>query len=91
MSDIFCCWQFISIVNFEPINFQERQAKAAAQKADFEAQIDDLKEKVNEEQARKEQLLQDKRALDAEVRNKSLTFEEMNNPVKCVLWSVIDG
>ncbi len=46
---------------------QERQAKAAAQKADAEAQIEDMKEKVAEEQARKEQLIQDKKALEAEV------------------------
>merc|ERR1712098_270207 len=50
-------------------SFQERQAKAAAQKADMEVQLADTNEKIKEEQAKKEELIKDKRILEQEASN----------------------
>merc|ERR1712002_705894 len=50
-------------------SFQERQAKAAAQKADMEVQLTDTNAKIKEEQAKKEELIKDKRILEQEASN----------------------
>merc|ERR1711976_438126 len=50
-------------------SYQERQAKAAAQKADMEVQLTDMNEKIKEEQDKKEELIKDKRAIEQEVSN----------------------
>ena len=50
-------------------SFQERQAKAAAQKADMEVQLTHTNVKIKEEQAKKEELIKDKRILEQEASN----------------------
>merc|ERR1712228_84965 len=50
-------------------SYQERQAKAAAQKADMEVRLTDMNEKIKEEQDKKEELIKDKRAIEQEVSN----------------------
>jgi len=47
-------------------SYQERQAKAAAQSADMQAQLGDLNEKIKQEEERKEELIKDKRAVEQE-------------------------
>ena len=49
------------------ISLQERQAKGAAQKADMELQLADYQERIKEEEARKEELISAKKAIEAEV------------------------
>jgi len=47
-------------------SLQERQAKAAAQKADMEVQFADLQEKIREEETKKEDFIMSKKALEQE-------------------------
>ena len=59
----------IEIEQGDIISLQERQAKAAAQKADLENQLDEMSEKIKAEENRKEELIKEKRAIEADVSN----------------------
>merc|ERR1711981_102329 len=48
---------------------QERQAKASAQKADLEVQLDDIQEKIVETEEQRETLIKDKKEIENENSN----------------------
>ena len=59
--------------------YQERQAKAATQKADLEAQFEELQEKIDEQQQERQKLLMEKRDMEEEmshVKNEATELEE---------------
>ena len=59
--------------------YQERQAKAATQKADLEAQFEELQEKIDEQQQERQKLLLEKRDMEQEmstVKNEATELEE---------------
>ena len=53
--------------NYGSLGTQERQAKAAAQKADFQLQMGALTDKIRQEEHKKEDLIQEKRVIESEV------------------------
>jgi len=50
-------------------SLQERQAKAAAQKADLQVQLEDLTDKIKTEESKKEELIKDKKVVEHEFSN----------------------
>merc|ERR1711892_297538 len=59
------------------VAFQERQAKAAAQKADIEACVTEIHGKIKEEKEKKEVHLEEKKALDEEFSSLRGDFSDL--------------
>merc|ERR1712106_4212 len=74
----------IEIEHGDLISLQERQAKAAAQKADIEACVTEIHGKIKEEKEKKEVHLEEKKALDEEFSSLRGDFSDLELQVQKV-------
>ena len=61
--------------------YRERQAKAAAQKADLEVQLDENKDKLEEQSQQRQHLTSEKRELESEVSSIKKEAQELEEQI----------